>query len=252
MPAASSTVLRRRRARRAFNGFLVTRMGLPSLAVTIGTLTLYRGIAVIILGPTTISTFPARYTDIGVDAVPTRRLRSCLLGAVLRRPRGRSSGSSCTRRPFGRSLFAIGANQEAALFAGIRVKRTKFLLFIDLGHHLRLRRDPLHVPALDRRPGQRPRARAQRRHHRAPRRLSIFGGPARSSASCSRPVFAGLQSALLLTNFNQQATGVVTGSLLLISVLIPNASSFAQRGRDFLRRRQLRGAVGAVEKESAA
>src|SRR5207302_93043 len=38
-----------------FNGFLVTRVGLPSLAVTIGTLTLYRGIAVIVLGPKTIS-----------------------------------------------------------------------------------------------------------------------------------------------------------------------------------------------------
>ena len=35
-----------------FNGFLVTRVGLPSLAVTIGTLTLYRGIAVILLGRT--------------------------------------------------------------------------------------------------------------------------------------------------------------------------------------------------------
>ena len=45
-----------------FNGFLVTRVGLPSLAVTIGTLTLYRGIAVAILGPNTISSFPARYT----------------------------------------------------------------------------------------------------------------------------------------------------------------------------------------------
>ena len=42
----------------AFNGFLVTRVGLPSLAVTIGTLTLYRGIAVVILGPNTISNVP--------------------------------------------------------------------------------------------------------------------------------------------------------------------------------------------------
>src|SRR4051812_44095289 len=53
-----------------FNGFLVTRLGLPSLAVTIGTLTLYRGIAVILLGPNTVSTFPTRYTDIGVTAFP--------------------------------------------------------------------------------------------------------------------------------------------------------------------------------------
>jgi len=31
--------------------------------------------------------------------------------------------------PFGRSVFAIGANQEAAYFSGLRVKRVKFLLF---------------------------------------------------------------------------------------------------------------------------
>src|SRR5204862_8051171 len=34
----------------ALNGVLVTRLGLPSLAVTIGTLTLYRGLAFVILG----------------------------------------------------------------------------------------------------------------------------------------------------------------------------------------------------------
>ncbi len=33
------------------NGLLITRVGLPSLAVTIGTLTLYRGLANVVLGP---------------------------------------------------------------------------------------------------------------------------------------------------------------------------------------------------------
>ena len=52
----------------AFNGLLVTRLGLPSLAVTIGTLALYRGIATILLGPNTVSNFPAAYTNLGVNA----------------------------------------------------------------------------------------------------------------------------------------------------------------------------------------
>jgi rhamnose transport system permease protein len=43
----------------AFNGLLVTRLGLPSLAVTIGTLALYRGIATILLGPATVANFPS-------------------------------------------------------------------------------------------------------------------------------------------------------------------------------------------------
>jgi len=34
----------------ALNGFLVTRVGLPSIAVTIGTLTMFRGLAEVILG----------------------------------------------------------------------------------------------------------------------------------------------------------------------------------------------------------
>jgi rhamnose transport system permease protein len=54
----------------AFNGFLVTRVGLPSLAVTIGTLTLYRGIAQGILPTDTIGGFPAHLTNIGVVPIP--------------------------------------------------------------------------------------------------------------------------------------------------------------------------------------
>jgi uncharacterized membrane protein YhaH (DUF805 family) len=62
-------------------------------------------------------------------------------------------------------------------------------------------------------------------------------------------VFAGLQNALFLTSFEQRAMGVVTGALLLVSVLVPNAGSFAQRARDAMRRRRqrLRGVeVGGV------
>ena len=44
-------------------------------------------------------------------------------------------------------------------------------------------------------------------------------------------VFAGLQNALLLTNFNQEATGIVTGALLLLSVFVPNAPALLGRAR---------------------
>ena len=54
----------------AFNGFLVTRLGLPSLAVTIGTLTLFRGIAQVILPNDTIQVSQAPYSNIGV--IPIR------------------------------------------------------------------------------------------------------------------------------------------------------------------------------------
>ena len=47
----------------AFNGVLVTRLGLPSLAVTIGTLALFRGLAFVIIGDEAVTDFPAVWTD---------------------------------------------------------------------------------------------------------------------------------------------------------------------------------------------
>src|SRR5580765_7339909 len=111
----------------AFNGFLVTRVGLPSLAVTIGTLTLYRGIAQGILPTDTIGGFPAHLTNIGVIPIPGTHIPysmaffgilAIVFAVVLH------------ATPLGRAIFAIGAGQEAAFFAGIRVKRIKFWLYV--------------------------------------------------------------------------------------------------------------------------
>ena len=232
----------------AANGFLVTKVGLPSLAVTIGTLTLYRGIAIVILGPQTVSTFPAKYTNIGVTSLPhtggyvSYSVGFFLVLAIL-------FGIVLHATPFGRSLFVMGANAEAARYAGLRVKRTKFRLFVLSGlvcafagilYTFRLSTAvqdngiglELSVVTIVLLGG-----------------VSIFGG--RGSilgVVLAIAVFAGLQSALFLTNFEQRAMGVVTGSLLLLSVLIPNASTFVRRGKDVLRRRELRNA--AVEPAS--
>ena len=49
------------------NGWLVTKVGLPSLAVTIGTLALYRGLASVALGSDAMTDFPQVYADWAVD-----------------------------------------------------------------------------------------------------------------------------------------------------------------------------------------
>ncbi len=53
----------------AFNGFLVAYVGLPSLAVTIGTLALYRGIAVGLLGTKAVTDFPEKWTDLAKERI---------------------------------------------------------------------------------------------------------------------------------------------------------------------------------------
>lgn len=112
------------------NGFLVTVVGLPSLAVTIGTLALFRGVAVGLLGTTAITDFPEVWTDIAKanipgTPIPVIMIPFAILAIVF--------AVLLHFTPFGRSLYAIGLNKEAAQFSGIDVGRTKFVLFVFSG-----------------------------------------------------------------------------------------------------------------------
>lgn len=110
-----------------FNGWLVTGLGLPSLAVTIGTMALFRGLAFVILGDQSVTSFPTNYTDwafgeFAGTAVPNTIVLFLVLAAVF--------AVVLHRTPFGRSIFAIGANKEAARFSGLRVNRIQLRLFV--------------------------------------------------------------------------------------------------------------------------
>src|SRR3954451_18125530 len=114
----------------AFNGLLVTRLGLPSLAVTIGTLALFRGLAFVVIGDESVTDFPAVWTDRAFGGFAgTFIAESGGLSAVL----AVAFGVLLHATPFGRSIYAIGANEEAAYFSGLRVKRVKLILFIVSG-----------------------------------------------------------------------------------------------------------------------
>ena len=109
-----------------FNGLLVTRFGLPSLAVTIGTLALFRGLAFVVIGDESVTDFPADYTDLAFgNFAGTFIPNTMVLFAIL----AVAFGVLLHATPFGRSIYAIGANEEAAYFTGLRVKRVKLILF---------------------------------------------------------------------------------------------------------------------------
>lgn len=113
-----------------FNGLLVTRVGLPSLVVTLGTLALFRGAAYIVLGERGISDYPNAFTQFGFGYIPGTLIPWTLLifialVAVV--------GITLHGSWVGRQLYAIGNNKEAARFAGIPVARIKLLLFVVSG-----------------------------------------------------------------------------------------------------------------------
>ncbi len=113
----------------AFNGLLVTRLGLPSIVATIGTMSLFRGISYIILGDQAYRGYPADFAFFGqgyVFWVITFEFVLFVLLALI-------YGVLLHMTNFGRAVYAIGNNPTGALFSGIRVARVKFILFLLTG-----------------------------------------------------------------------------------------------------------------------
>ena len=109
------------------NGLLITRLALPSLVVTIGSLALYRGLAYVVLGDQAVSDFPTSFTNLGFGSIPGTEIPwSGLIFAIL----ALLFVLVLHFSRIGRQLYAIGSNKEAARFAGLNVARVKLTLFM--------------------------------------------------------------------------------------------------------------------------
>ncbi|NQX29224.1 ABC transporter permease [Microbacteriaceae bacterium VKM Ac-2854] len=212
----------------ALNGFLVTVVGLPSLAVTIGTLALYRGLAVGLLGTTAVTDFPEFWTDLAkaklFGPVPLVVLPFVILAIVF--------AVVLHFTPFGRGIFAIGLNDEAAIFSGVNVNRTKFILFVLSGavsalagiyYTLRYgsaRGDnatglELQVIAAVLLGG-----------------VSIFGGRGALHGVIAGVILIGvIASALRLANVTSDVINIITGVLLVLSVVSTSFLAWLSRVR---------------------
>ncbi|NKK74101.1 ABC transporter permease [Rhizobium leguminosarum bv. viciae] len=112
-----------------FNGVLVSVLKLPSIVVTIGTMSLFRGISYIVLGDQAYGKYPADFAYFGQGYVVwvfsfefVLFIVLAILFAVLLHATN-----------FGRQVYAIGNNDFAARFSGIPVERVKFILFLLTG-----------------------------------------------------------------------------------------------------------------------
>ncbi|MBO6791879.1 MAG: ABC transporter permease [Dinoroseobacter sp.] len=113
----------------AVNGFLVTGLGLPSIVVTIGTMSLFRGISFIVLGDQVYKGYPADFAFFGQGYVWWVISFEFALFAII----AAIYAVILHMTNFGRAVYAIGNNATGALFAGIRVGRVKFILFLLTG-----------------------------------------------------------------------------------------------------------------------
>jgi rhamnose transport system permease protein len=110
----------------AFNGFLVAGLKLPSIVVTIGTMSLFRGISYMVLGDQAYGKYPADFAYFGqgyVFWVISFEFVLFIVMAVI-------FAILLHATNFGRQVFVIGTNPFAARFSGIPVERVKFILFL--------------------------------------------------------------------------------------------------------------------------
>ena len=111
------------------NGFLVNTTGLHPFIITIGTLSIFRGITMIVANSRTVSGVPPEFTRFvggklwGVLPMPIV-ISLCMAGLLF---------FITMKTQFGRNLFAIGGNPQSAWYAGINVKRHILLAFIISG-----------------------------------------------------------------------------------------------------------------------
>jgi len=115
----------------AVNGVLVAYVGLPSIAVTIGTLALFRGIAAGLLGTESRTNFPDGWTDLAKQRIVEGQPYPVILLAFV--VLALAFAWMLHFSTFGRGIYEIGLNDEAAHFTGVPVARTKAILFVLAG-----------------------------------------------------------------------------------------------------------------------
>jgi ribose transport system permease protein len=111
-----------------FNGMLIAYGGLQPFIVTLGTLSLFRALALIYTGGNPILGVPSTFrrlfaSEIGVFPVPVVVFAVLVvIGSVL-----------LARTPLGEYIFAVGGNEEAARISGVPIARTKIAAYANSG-----------------------------------------------------------------------------------------------------------------------
>jgi len=210
----------------AVNGFFITRLGIPSLVVTLSTLIGYRGLARVLVEDRGINQFPEWFDALGQQPLlgpfPLSLIIFFVLFIIL--------GFVLHFSGFGRRVYVIGNNAEAATYSGVDVAEIKMKLFIasstisalagllfaarvgavrgDVAQGFEL--DIITIVLLG--------------------GVSIFGGSGSLLGTLlSILIVLSLRNGMDLANITGHIQTGLIGLLLILSVLIPNAKSYASR-----------------------
>lgn len=217
----------------ALNGYLVTKWGLQSLAVTIGTLGLFRGLCFVLLGNNPVNEFPSFWTDLGSNNIPHTFLPWSIILFI---PFSALAWILLHRTRTGRWTFASGINAEAARFSGIPVNRLKFSLFVATGFMAGVAGVVYTLRFASASPD------GARGYELSVIAAVLFGGVSIAGGFgtmwgvlAAVIELGAIRSVLQLVNFSANALQIVSGALLLFSVAVPRATEMFHNRRETVR-----------------
>ncbi len=111
----------------AINGVLVWKLSIPPIVVTLGTMTIFRGIIFLISDGKWVNSHEMSASFTGFSRAALLGLPVLSWVAVLTVV---AFGIMMSRTALGRSFFAVGGNPHAAVYTGINVGKTQFLAFV--------------------------------------------------------------------------------------------------------------------------
>lgn len=208
------------------NGWFIARVGVPPLIQTLATLALYRGLAEGISQARSVRGYPEWFFGLGQGAVLGVPTQLWLLGVAIV-----VGGVALSKTTFGRTLYVIGNNETAGRFSGVPVERAKLLIYTlsglaagvaawmfvsrvsttrsDMGTGLEL--DVIAAVVLG--------------------GTSIFGGVGTIQGTVIGVVLIQLlKNGLALTGVKGDATIVVIGVVLILSIMVANLIRGRQAG----------------------
>jgi rhamnose transport system permease protein len=207
------------------NGYLVARVKLPSLVVTLGTYAFYRGIAYGFLGDQAARGYPPEFTYLGQGRVfDTLIPFSVVLFLVL----ALVFGLVLHRTTFGRYLYAIGNNEDATVYSGVPVARIKLIIYTLSGFMAALAGLILAARFGSTRPDIGAGLELAVITAVVLGGVDINGGKGTMPGAVLSLFLIGLMRfGMGLLNIQGQVQGVVIGSLLILSILLPGVAQQA-------------------------
>src|SRR3954467_10627378 len=204
------------------NGVLIARLRLPALAVTIGTLSFYRGLAYVLLGDQAARGYPPSFTYLGQGTLGSTQIPfALLLFAVF----ALVFGLVLHKTTFGRYLYAIGNNEAAARYSGVPVARIKIIVYVLSGLMATLAGFILAARYGSTRPDIGTGLELTVITITVLGGVSIFGGSGTMVGAVLALLLVGvLRFGMGLMNLQGQVQDIVIGSLLILSILLPTVS----------------------------